>query len=106
MPREWVYSVPCASSPGSWAMTTDDSLDDVTGSISDGDPVDWDLAESGAADEDELASIHALRELERVAVGYRILHGSSAPETVQQGDDPGAPGAKIVAKQWGDLAVL
>ena len=88
-----------------------DPIDAVTGSISDGDPVDWALAESGTRDKKEQASLQALREVERIAYGYRVLHQSAAPGTAEPGDaargEPGdAARAKPRAMQWGDLTVL
>ncbi|HET9326088.1 MAG TPA: protein kinase [Candidatus Eisenbacteria bacterium] len=88
-------------------MSADDPVDAVTGSISDGDRVNWELAESSAADESDKASIDALRDIERVARGYRMLHASSR---VHGGSGDGADGAesrgRLTPAQWGDLTVL
>src|SRR5262252_2046658 len=92
MPLGWECSAPCASSPGSWVMSTDDPIDQVTGSISDGEPVDWELAESTATDEQEKASLQALRDLERVALGHRILQGTQTPESGEHAESAGARG--------------
>src|SRR5215831_1721839 len=105
MPPAWACSARSASSPRSWAMSADDPIDEVTGSISDGDPVDWQLAESTATDERELASLHALRDVERVVLGYRILHES--PGAGLAGDEESASArGKLGQRQWGELTVL
>ena len=73
-------------------MSADDPIDDVAGSISDGDPVDWELAESSTTDEQDQASLQALRDIERVALGYRVLHESPAADDEKRRRPRQAPG--------------
>src|SRR5262249_41388876 len=83
-------------------MSADDTLDAVTRSISDGDAVDWDLAESSTKGEGEQASLRALRDVERVALGYRILQRTQAQGGADGGERPGGPGPM----QGGNLTIL
>jgi Tol biopolymer transport system component len=82
-------------------MSTEDALDAVTSSISDGDPVDWETATS-STNEREQASVQALRDVERVALGYRMLHASAIPHE----NAPAAPRGRSGPRQWGDLTIL
>src|SRR5262245_12172665 len=85
-------------------MSVDDPLDAVTGSISDGDPVDWEATQSSASDAEKQASLRALRDVERVARGYRVLHGDD-PERRRVAGNGGTLRA-IGPTQWGDLTIL
>src|SRR5262249_25345493 len=105
MRRAWRCSAPCESSLRSWAMSGDDPLDDLTGSISDGDAVDWELVESSVTDEEELATVRGLRDVERVARGYRALQASPPLHSPGAGEMNGAPGGQGRA-EWGDLTIL
>src|SRR5262245_19772444 len=86
-------------------MNTEDPIDAVAGSISDGDRVDWELAESSATDGTDKASIEALRDIERVARGFHVLQTSSHPRDVS-GDGATPPSGQLGPAQWGDLTVL
>jgi len=85
-------------------MSTDD-LDTVTGSISDGSPVDWERAESSVVNEEEQAQLHALREIERVARGFHAIQASPLPGEVSASPEPAAA-AQSGRMQWGDLVIL
>ena len=85
-------------------MSADDPLDEVTGSISDGEPVDWGLAESGTLDEKEQASVRALRDVERIAEVHRVLHRTPVPGGAAASGAGGA--GKAGPAPWGDLTLL
>ncbi len=84
-------------------MSADDPIDKVTGSISDGDPVDWTLAESG--DEADRARVEALRDVERIAEVHRVLHRSPA-QAVSGREDRAASRGPAGTATWGDLTLL
>lgn len=86
-------------------MSADDPLESVTGSISDGDPVDWSLAESSVSQEDEQGPLRALREIEKVAQGFHALQASPIPGEVQ-GSAALPAERRGERRQWGDLVVL
>jgi Tol biopolymer transport system component len=90
-------------------MKADDHLDALAGAISDGNPVDWDLAESGTRDDDALVDVRTLREVERIADIHRILLRSPLPAGAQTLADPAGGGAKHATSgpvRWGDLTLL
>lgn len=89
-------------------MSTDDPLDAVSGSISDGDPVDWDLTESAQLDADERESVQALREVERVVEYHRALQRSPSPGGIQvlAGSAAGASHSNRTGQVWGGLTLL
>ena len=71
-------------------------LDALAGSVSDGGAVDWQVAESGAVDAREQASIRALREVAQIAEFSRTLQRSSPPAAAQT----------LEPARWGDLLLL
>jgi Tol biopolymer transport system component len=79
-------------------MSTEDPLDELSRSISDGDSVDWDLAESGTLDASQRESVTALRYVERIAEVHRALHRPRSPDS--------ATGTKAGRSHWGDLTLL
>jgi serine/threonine protein kinase/Tol biopolymer transport system component len=80
-----------------------DRVDHLSERVSDGQSIDWPLAESASTSTTELASVHALRDLERILEYHRKLQ-SVAP---QVGSSPaGADGRQPRMEQWGDLAIL
>jgi hypothetical protein len=82
-------------------MTDEDSrLNSLTGSVSDGRPVDWKRAESAAHDASEQARIQALRDVSRIADFSRGMQRAQPSPT-------GAGGtAAPPAERWGDLLLL
>jgi Tol biopolymer transport system component len=84
-------------------MSADDPFDSVTGSISDGSPVDWDLAETSAGDEEEQARLRVLRDIEKVAQGFHALQASPVPGELEVSAEISV---KSERRQWGDLVVL
>jgi len=73
----------------------DHDLDALAGSVSDGRPVDWSLAESSAEGPERASSIRALRELERIAEFNRRLQ-----------DPPGDGDPAPAPANWGPLLLL
>ena len=71
-------------------MTDDASrLNALTGSVSDGQTVDWERAESGAEDPAEQARIRALHDVSRIADFNRGIQRAPRPA----GADASGPGA-------------
>jgi hypothetical protein len=89
-------------------MATDDPVDKLTRSVSDGRSVDWGAAESGAGDAKERASIRALRDLESVAEYHRRLQRSPLAHGGPDGSASAAGASRDVARpeQWGHLTLL
>ena len=90
-------------------MSTEDPIDDLSRSVSEGSPVDWDRAESGARSADDRDSLHALRDLERIADYHRRLQRSPLRDSgsARVGRAEGSAtrsGAR--PEQWGDLTLL
>ena len=83
-------------------MSTDDPIDALTGSISDGAPIDWELVESGTHEVADAGSLAALRDLERIAAILRAPQRSPAPG----GADRPAPAGAAGPARWGDLTLL
>lgn len=80
-------------------MSKDDPIDDLSESVSDGKPVDWNLAESGTEDAGHQASVRALRDLERIGTFNWSLQPSP-------GQDQTAPPDTKPPEQWGHLTLL
>src|SRR5689334_24346703 len=86
-------------------MSADDPLEAVTGSISDGSPVDWTLAESTVGDVEEQAQLRALRDIEKVAQGFHAVQAAPLPGEVGVSAETPMTG-QSERRQWGDLVVL
>lgn len=75
-------------------MSTDDKLDNLAGSVSDGRPVDWNQEET-EADADLESSVRALRDVSLIAEFSRDLQRGveEAPADEDRAEDeiPGAP---------------
>lgn len=91
-------------------MSLDDPIDDLTRSVSEGVPVDWERAESGTQDAEDRASLQALRDLERIAEYHRRLQRSplreSNPERARRTVEENAARGVARPEQWGDLTLL
>ena len=78
-------------------MSTDDRFDELASSVSDGQQVDWSLAESTAAGRE--ASVRALRDLARIADFNRALQRPVSP--------PATPDAHPLGPSaWGPFTLL
>src|SRR5262245_36021408 len=82
-------------------MPTDDRLDSLAGSVSDGGPVDWEGAESAAAGggDEERSSLRALRDVARIVEFNRGLQRSLSPGG-EPASNAGGPA------RWGELMLL
>lgn len=80
-------------------MPTDDHLDALAGSVSDGSPVDWKTAESDAGASRGEASVRALRDVARIADFNRGLQRSPLSEERRIASNP-------EPERWGDLTLL
>lgn len=78
---------------------SDDRLDALAGSVSDGRPVDWDGAETEAQDAGGQESVRALRDVARIVEFNRGLQRSPLP-----GSDPAL--ATPEPERWGALTLL
>ena len=72
-------------------MSAEEPLEDLAGKVLEGVPVDWDLAETKTAGASQGGTLHALRDLERIA---------SASRNLQRRLDAKQP------EQWGHLTIL
>lgn len=75
-------------------MCAEDPLEELAGSVLDGSPVDWDLAETRTTGAGEEATLRGLRDLERIAGYSRSLQLLTGPRSVTP------------PEQWGHLTLL
>jgi len=90
-------------------MKPDDPINDLTRSVSEGQPVDWGKAESGLEGADDQASVRALRDLARIAEYHRRLQRSPLGAEGPLRDSGAVAGTTRSAarpEQWGDLTLL
>jgi hypothetical protein len=76
------------------ALTAEERLDGVAGSVLDGKPVDWELVETRNADAGDVVVLRELRDLQRLVDCSRSL---------QRRLEPHAAG---IPEQWGHLTLL
>jgi hypothetical protein len=67
-------------------MSTDDKLDSLAGSVSDGRPVDW-VQEETEADIDQESSVRALRDVSLIAEFSRDLQRGIEDDATSSAED-------------------
>src|SRR5262245_6871460 len=108
MLRAWEFTALATSWQRSCDMSTDQPIDDLIQSVTEGTPVDWDRAGSVGQSDDAQSRLQALRDLGRIAEYHRRLQRSplsASPGHIQPSE--AAPDRSVShPEQWGDLTLL
>ena len=81
-------------------MEPDNTIDRLTGSISDGDPVDWDQVE--VDDDLDADTVAAMRDVARISEFHRVQHGTDSSHEERLSPAPSG----VPLERWRDLTLL